>query len=259
MIRKNAIVGASALVLTFAWSGAFAQDDDEGGMRVGPVETYTCKYNDGKGPEDLEKAIASFNRFMDDKDVNTYGAMTLTPHYHGPDAFDVGWLGYWTDGNAMGQGQDMWLAEGGETAAAMFDVLTCDTHSGFAVTGVKEPPSETQPDTSVMYFSDCNVSDDSDFETMMAGLKKWADYMTEQEYNNGVWLMFPAFGDAGMDMDFKMVTSYESHAAAGSAWEKYGNGGGWMKRNEIMGDTLSCDTSRVYNATARRRIEMGGE
>ena len=258
MTIRTAIAGASALVLTLTWSGAFAQDDDAG-MRVSPVETFTCNYNEGKGPADLDKAIAKFNKFLDDKDVTTYGAMALTPHYHGMETFDIGWLGYWSDGNAMGQGLDMWLAEGGETAAALFDVFTCNTHSGFAVTEIKATGSETAPDTSVVYFSDCNVSDDSDFETMMGGLSKWVDYTTEQKYANGMWLMFPAFGDGSMDMDFKMVTAYDSHAAAGSAWEKYGNGGGWMKRNELMGDTLSCDTSRVYNAKAIRRIDMGDE
>lgn len=259
MNRKTAIAGASALVLSLAWSGAFAEDGDEDGMRVGPVETFTCNYNEGKGPEDLDNAIEKWTKFMDEKGVNTYGAMTITPHYHGPETFDIGWLGYWTDGNAMGQGLDMWLAEGGEAAAAMFDVISCATHSGFAVAGVKAPASERAPDTSVMYFTDCDVSDDSDFDAVMGGLKQWADYTTEQEYGNGVWLMFPAFGDAGMDMDFKMVTAYDSHAAAGSAWEKYGNGGGWTKRNEIMGDMLSCDTTRVYNARTVRRIEMSGD
>ena len=71
-------------------------------------------------------------------------------------------------------------------------------------------------------------------------------------------MIFPACGDAKLDMDFKMVTSYDSHTAAGSAWEKYGNGGGWMKRNEIMGDMLRCDTTRVYNDKTVRRIEMDG-
>ena len=251
---KNMIMLAAA-ALILAWVGpASAQDEQEAQLMVSPVETFTCNYNEGKGPADLKKAIDGWNKWMDSQDHAAYGAITITPYYFGEGTFDVGWLGFWTDGAAMGAGTDNYLATGGDAAAGFADAVSCDSHSGFASTMIKSPGDGPAPDKLVMYFSDCNVKDGADFGAVMDGLRAWGDYMTEQEYNNGLWIMFPAFGSGDMEFDFKQVTAFESHAAAGTAWDKYGNGGGWQKRQELLGDKLSCNVSRVYNGTFQRKM-----
>ena len=189
---------------------------------------------------------------MDDQGNGTYGALTLTPWYHGAETFDVGWLGYWNNGASMGAGTDKYLAEGGELAAGFAAAVTCDTHSNFASMMIKSPGDGEPPPGLVVYFSDCKMADGAEWGAVREGLGAWADYMTEQAYNNGMWILFPAFGDGDADFDFKSVTTYENHAAAGAAYDKYGNGGGWQKRSELHGDLLSCDVSRVYNGKFQR-------
>jgi hypothetical protein len=39
----------------------------------------------------------------------------------------------------------------------------------------------------------------------------------------------------------------------GKDYDRYGTGGDWMTYSELVGDLVSCDVSRVYNATVRRR------
>jgi len=248
MIKKTIAAVAAALLLLSVGMTALAQDGDT----ISPVETFTCNYNDGKGPADLEKATAAWNKWMDDEGDDTYGALTLSPWYHGADTFDVGWLGYWNDGASMGAGTDKYLTEGGQLAEGFADAVTCDTHSNFASMMIKSPGDDEPPPGLVVYFSDCNIEDGADWGSVRQGLGAWADYMTEQEYNNGLWVLFQAFGSGEEDFDFKSVTTYENHAAAGAAYDKYGNGGGWQKRRELLGNLLDCNVSRVYNGTFQR-------
>lgn len=255
-MKNNMTIVTVALLL--AWSGpAAAQDEEQDSMTVIPVETWTCNYRDGKGPADLDKVIAGWNKWMDEEGVDTYAAATVTPWYYGEGAFDVGWIGYWTDGNSMGAGTDRYLASGGDEAAGFAEVVACDTHSQFASTMIKAPGDNTLADDFVLYFSDCDIRDGADWDAVMDGLQAWGEYMTEQEYGNGLWAMFPAFGSGDMDFDFKYVAAYDSHTTAGAGWEKYGNGGGWEKRLELLGDKIDCDVNRVYNARVVR--SMPGE
>ena len=89
---KKTLVVQFAAILLLACSGSWAQEESAAPV-VYPVETYTCKYNDGQGPADLDKAIAGWNEYMDEQDDHTYFAMTITPNYFGGETFQVGWLG----------------------------------------------------------------------------------------------------------------------------------------------------------------------
>jgi hypothetical protein len=126
--------------LLFGCTGLAVADSHEAdGPSFNPVEGWTCNYNDGKGPADLDKTVAAWNEWMDDKGQGDYFAVTMTPNYFGERAFDVAWVGVWRDGNAMGRGADLWINEGGEIADGFSEVLTCDSHANFASQNVKQP------------------------------------------------------------------------------------------------------------------------
>jgi len=245
---------ASTFLVGASFSAAFAEDEDEA-QKFPPLEAFTCSYNDGKGPADLEAAIDQWNAYMDEGDVNQYFAMTMTPQMHGPDAFDVGWLGVAPTGELMGQGRDAFRASGGESAAAFAEAITCDTHSQFASLKIKEPPERETPKNLVLSFSDCNVEEGREFSEVIAAMGAWGDYQAENGYSNGTWVLFPAYGGGDEDFDFKIVNSYDNHASMGRDFDLFGTGGGYKKRGEIMGDMLDCDSSRVYDGTVRREIK----
>jgi hypothetical protein len=244
------------LAVSFSNSTALAQDEQESApLSFSPVETYTCNYNEGKGAADLASAVAFWNDTMDGVDVTDYFALTITPHFFGSEngTFDVGWMGVWPTGEAMGSGFDIWFSEGGEAAARIFEVLTCDSHSNYASMNIKPPPAGGPPQNPVVTFSDCEIDDDTTFEQVIAGLKSWTEYQTEQGFENGSWMFFPVYGGGGDSPDFKLVQSYANHTALGKAYDLYGNGGGYLKYGELLGDLLDCDTSRVYNGNVVRR------
>jgi len=253
-MRKALLTVTTASMVLLGSAVASAQDDNDG-MEFVPVETYTCNYRDGKGPADLDKAIAGWNAYMDKQGDSDYLAMTMVPVYFGDETFDIGWLGANSSGAAMGAGHDNWFAKGAKEAAAFNSVIDCTSHSNFATTMVKQPPERTSPDNLVLTFSDCSVNEGNTLDDVFAGMGAWAAYTAEQGYTNGMWLMFPAYGVADADFDFKRVNGYDSHADMGKDYDRYGTGGDWVTYNELVGDLVSCDVSRVYNATVRRRSE----
>ncbi|MDH3304918.1 MAG: hypothetical protein OEM50_02405 [Gammaproteobacteria bacterium] len=252
---KNALIMNVFVVLTITLGSAatWAQEESEGPV-VYPVETYTCKYNKGQGPAELDKVIAGWNVYMDEQGAGNYFAMTLTPHYYGGETFDVGWLGAAPTGEELGAGADSWITNGAKQAAAFSKVLSCDSHSNYATMQIKESPSGVSPDNIVLTFANCSAVSGKTMEDVFAAIDAWTEYTIENGYRNGTWVMFPAYGVDDVDFDFKLVNGYDSHTDMGKDYDQYANDGGYQKHAELLGDVLSCDVTRVYDGEIRRRI-----
>jgi hypothetical protein len=252
---KNALIMNVFVVLTITMGSAatWAQEESEGPV-VYPVETYTCKYNKGQGPAELDKVVAGWNVYMDEQGAGNYFAMTLTPHYYGGETFDVGWLGAAPTGEELGAGADSWITNGAKQAAAFSKVLSCDSHSNYATMQIKESPSGVSPDNIVLTFANCSAVSGKTMEEVFAALDAWTEYTIENGYRNGTWVMFPAYGVDDVDFDFKLVNGYDSHTDMGKDYDQYANGGGYQKHAELLGDVLSCDVTRVYDGDIQRRI-----
>ena len=263
MKKKLLATFAAIPLLLCGWLIAFAQDEEEDKPPyVVPVDTFTCSYNDGQGRDDLDAVVADWNAFMDEQGTEEYGAYVLTPNYYGDDTFEVGWIGYWTSQEAMGAGIDSYRAAGGDTDNEFYKVLTCDSHEHWATVQLKAPPEGGPPDNVVLMFSNCTKNEETEWDALFDAIGNVVDYMEEQGWQNGAWAMWPVFGGAGEpEWDFKWVTSYPNYTEFGKAYQHNANGGGRQKMNEIMGDTLDCDTARVYDATTVRRVtaEMDDE
>ena len=258
MKRVLTIVVSTAMCL-FVGSGiAFAEHHEESeGPSAVPVETWTCSYNDGKGPSDLKPVIDEWNAWMDGTGQDNYFAAVVTPAYYGEGAFDVGWLGAWIDGHAMGSGTDLWLTQGGDVAAKFNEVLTCETHSGWVSMQLRKPPeNDDESDNSfVLSFSNCSFEEGKTFEELTAAQTTWNAYADENGINGGAWMMFQVYGQEDGDYDFKYVTSTDDFTMLGANWQKFSDGH-WRKSEELFDDLLDCDVSRIYSATAIREIEM---
>ncbi len=250
-MKKYLIAVLAAAVIPVSGS-VFAEDEQEE-MLISPVETFTCTYEEGKGPADLDAAVDAWNAWMDEENDHTYWAATVTPYYYGPDAFDFGWIGAWNSGATMGAGTDKWLSEGGEYAEMFNAVADCETHSGFASVMLKEPPGDDDPDNLVLTFTDCNVVSEDPDADLMGALSAWAEYATTRGYRNGSWVLFPVFGGGGAEFDFKIVDGYDTHTDLGADWDLYASGD-YEKDDELNGGIYECDDARMYVGSIRRRI-----
>ena len=248
---------ASALVLLS--SIAYAQYAEEL-PSFSPVETYTCMYNEGMGPDDLDDAVDKWNKWMDKEGQTNYFASTLVPIYFGSETFDFGWLGFYPTGAEMGAGSDHWLAKGGEHAANFAAVADCDTHTGFASTEVKAPADNGEEDDGqfILTFTDCKITAEDESTDILGAIGQWTAYATESGYKNGAWVMFPVYGGGGAEYDFKMVQGHDDLSSLGQDWDRYAKGD-YIKAGEFNPGLYDCDDARVYAGTVRRDMAQEEE
>jgi len=178
-------------------------------------------------------------------------------HYAGPDQdFDFAWLGAWKDGNAMGAGWGDYLANAGEVQAGFDAVATCQAANNFGSVRHKAP-SEGTPSDGVMVFSDCKLSEGVSSSMHAANMKRWVAVLDEAGIDAGIFHWYPIFGGGGESpFDYKSVTTFADYKAFGNMYQTMTNGGLYMKRNAIFGDSVSCDVGRVYNSKNHRYVEL---
>jgi hypothetical protein len=245
---------AGGLVFAGGLNTAVAQDDDS----AAAVEIYTCSYADGKGAADLDKVVANWNKWADDQGLADYSAWTMTPFYSSPEQdFDVIWMGVTQTGKGMGAAQDMWLEKGGTLAGDFESVIPCDSHSMSAAVQFKAPPEREDPSSVILGFSDCTIGDGKHFSTDVApALTAWSEFRAGHGSTAGMWVFFPVHGGGGEEFDFKFVVSHGNYSEQGADFDNYDP----KKAREIFPyGLLSCDSSRSYIATNRRRAESDAE
>ena len=225
----------------------------EGNSRTfAPVEIYSCNYNEGKSAGDLKKVVAKWNKFMDKNKSAPYSAWTLTREYGSSKyKFDVGWIGVWKDGNAMGAGTALWKKKGSKLNAAFFEVITCDSHANFASEEIKGGTAETASKNPVVQFSDCKIKKGHTMKEVRTAMKSWGDYQAKQGSKSSIWVWYPVYGE-DTDYDFKWVEGHPDYEAFGADYERYGNGGGFMKAGELFREVVDCGVSRVYDGETVR-------
>jgi hypothetical protein len=253
MKRLLSILVSSALMMSY---GVVIADSHEGDAEeanvASPMEMYSCTYNDGKGPADLDAATEKFNAWADKQKIDDYSAWTLVPFYSSAEQeFDVLWFGASDKAKALGRVQDKWLATGSKEAEAFADAMTCDTHAAFAVLMMKQPPQSEDESNFIVTFSDCEIAEGMTFDDLYMPIKEWGEYKAENGSSAGHWVFFPSYGGGNEDYDFKWVSTADSFESLGANWDQFSESG-WEKANELFRGKLSCDSSRVYVATTRR-------
>ena len=255
-MRKVILTAATAgLVLTSGAGSVFAQDEEVEYPNMRVVESWTCKYNEGKGRADLDKANAAWNKWMDETGQDDYTALIVTPYFFAEAAFDVGWIGVARDGHAFGEGTDRWINEGGEIGAMFAEAITCDSHSAWVSMNVdpsENDGSDEGDDTFVLSFSNCSIKDDHTFRDYLAATRQWNEYAAEHGFKQAGWVWFPVAGESDDDYDFKFAGGEDDYRTMGANWQLYMDGH-WRKSSELFDPVVKCDVSRIYNATMLRR------
>ena len=248
--QSAALVAAAAL---FGVQQPVLADSHGDGPGITMVHARTCSLNDRQDMDDLQRVINSWNAWADDQGVTDYFALTMTPNFHGPDTFDVGWIGTSQSGESLGAALDMWGAEGGDLAERFAEVVSCDSHSMFASVQAKPGMNQVPPDNVVVTFSDCKRTKGTSNGQFWDSMSAWADYMTEKGYPQAVWVWYPVFGAGGAEFDFKIVEGYPDHAAVGKSFDLWIEGEDWRHFERLMEPRVKCDDARVYDGKVQRR------
>jgi len=234
MIHNAAVM--AGVIAMLGTGAAFAQVSEDGMGKVLPVELIACSYRDGQDAGDLNKVVERWTRYMDERNIDSYAAWTLSPYYFGPDQdFDVIWMGAWTNGNTMGAGLQQWLAEGGDLREAFSEVMDCDAHVGLSSAMYKSPPSNATPASSLITMMDCELNEGKRYSDVKSAEMEWAEHMVNSGSTAGTWHWFPTFGGGDAEFDYKVVNAYANYTELGKDWEMVANGGG----REAARDTIS--------------------
>lgn len=257
-MKKFAMAVLSAVLGLCAGIGA-AQDNQqpvEIVSKIVPAEVWTCSYNDGQGPDDLDEAVDAWTAYMDDNDVDNYAAWTLTKHYFSAEQdFDFIWLGAWADGNAMGSGTDMWISTGGEISGNFFRVANCDNHINAGSIAYKLPEEDAGA-SAVLTFSNCTIKDDANYARVVDATKTWANALADAGSQSAIYHWFPIYGGGNADIDFIWLSAYPNHTELGADYQRLTNGEMFRQRNALFADLMDCDVTRVYNAHTRRAARI---
>lgn len=243
------IVKAVAVLSAVSALWAQAALAQNGAPKANPVEFFACNFHDGKGMADLDKVIDKFKAYADQNDAG-YTAWTLTAQFTNDseeDAFDVGWLGAWPDGNAFGKSQDNWMTKGRDVAKAFDAVIDCSNRHEMASSMVINAP-QNPPGNGVVMFYACSLADGKSPNDAIAAAKNLTAAMTSLGTSASSWLFFPGMGAGDIDFDFWRVVAFNNYTELGAAVETFMNGGGWQKSMEIMGPVASCSSPGVYDA-----------
>lgn len=252
---------SAGLLLFFGLGSASAQDEENNEPRVRPIEAMACTFNEGKGWDDLKKANAAWNAWMDERGAKDYGGFVMSPAYHSDlKALDFVWVGVWRDGNAMGADSDAWITEGRDIGKLYEDVSSCSAASTYISRPLKLPKDDGNDETDnrfVVTFRNCSFEQEGEgvWDDFMAAHKEWNAYADENDIPGSAYLWWPGAGEsADADYDFKYLSAWDDHTARGKGWQKYITDGHWRKRSEILGGKYDCDSPRIYNAWVVRRM-----
>ena len=244
-MKKLLVAVVVVLVSSVGWVQAvLAQQAADKGV---PVEFFACNYQDGKGLADLQKVGARFSKWADDND-SKYSAWILTPQFHNADlGFDVGWLGAWPDGNAMGKSMDTWLSGGKELAADFSKVFDCSISHETATSAMVNAP-KGPPGNGVVMFSECTMLEGKTPMEALPAHRKVGAMMKEMGSKASSWLFFPGMGSANAGFHYWSVLGFNSYSDLGAATEMYINGGGWEKAMSVLAPLTRCASPAVFDA-----------
>jgi hypothetical protein len=216
---------------------------------LNPVDLYGCTFKEGKGMADLDRLDAKFKKWAEKNDAEQ-SSWRIAPILRDTEGqFDVGYIGSWNTGAAMGKGMDA-FGTNTELNAAYQAVIDCG-HSLWASVEINAP--DGPPENGIVWFSSCTVQEGATDDQAFAAHKGMAAAMREMGGKGQSWLFYPSLGSGKMDFDYFSVVSFNSMAELGEAWEMYYNQGGW-KNAAAVGKVTSCDVPRVYSASS---IRMG--
>jgi len=243
MKKLQQVVMALLAVSVIAAQSVQAQEEK---VSVGMVEFFACNWVDGKGMKDLQKVNDQFRKWSKKNDSN-YTAWTLTPQFYSGDGmFDIGWLGAYPDGNSFGQGQDAWMADGGDLAADFTEVIDCSLSHELSTSVTLNAP-DGPPGDGVVLFAACNANDGNLGEAYGAH-KEAGAAMRELGSKASAWLFYPSLGSDDSAADYWLVIATNNYSELGSALEIYSNGGGWQKAQEALSGKTSCGSPMVFDA-----------
>jgi len=249
MMKKNLTAVLILVVAVIGWS-ALAQAQQSG---PAPLEAFYCNYQSGKSMKDLLPVAERFAKWADKNDSD-YSAWLLTPQFGMFTQLpQVIWLGSNTNGGDFGKGMEAYEAAGGDDTFGFSKVVDCSMgHVLASSTEINAP--EGIPGDGVVMFSQCKVSEGSDWSKVVAAHKTLSKSMRDMGAKNSNWLFYPMLGGGAIDYDYLAVSTFNSWSDYFAAYQMYVDGA-WKKFVDTMKGVATCNnrTPTVWDVKLVRK------
>jgi hypothetical protein len=233
---RNTIISITVAALVFGATNAFALSAYTKIWEFFPMETTDWNLVEGKSKDDYHDIQKKFAEHLKNLGAADSETLYTEPYYYGEKPkYSFLYVNYWKNGADLGDYTKKWTGswQVNPTKAGLGIVVPYGgivDHGGgphvlWSAAMVREPKTKKITKESMLVLQRCTFKTKP---TTMAELREAVDAMVAEmdkwKYMNGVWIMFPAWGDVGPDLDFQILTRYDSAVELGEAWEIYAPG-----------------------------------
>ena len=212
--------------------------------RTYAMEGYQCNLADGKGLDDVLRVASKWGKWADSNYSVPYAAWVMTPFYQTKSdfGFDLGWLGFSTNWQTLGQAQDEWMAKGQRLQAEFNSVSPCDNHVAYWV-WTQRAAKETTPN-GYLTVRGCNNNEATTLEQINSASAKRNEYLDSLGEDSAIYVWFAGAGSP-LENTYDYLEVWAS--ATMKEWGKAPDA--WLSGNPDpsgLSDLRECDTPRVY-------------
>ena len=237
----------SAIVVAFSGLSVSVAQDDMAVPDLIPIELMACSFRDGQDQSDYDRVNARMVEWMEDNDSEPYAGFQLNPIYAGNQDFDFVYVGVWANGSSMGTDITEYAATAGDISDASNEVVDCPGSSMYTSLQLRETASDGPADGFVLTLSDCEVAKGRSVRDAIDALREYGAYRDASGApTGGTWVWFPTLGNGEEDFDFKLANSYANVQGFGDGFQWNRDQQAYIKRTELFGGLLSCNTARGY-------------
>lgn len=229
--------------------------DNHGEQLGGIAETFSCTFNEGKGPEDIWSSAEFFNEQIDkigSDDLSSYFAAVLLPFRASIDNGDYGWIGYWPDLNTMARGLDDYLTskEGAAADERFLDVAVCKGNTWLRTPLLTNFPDEDNatPEADAVELHWCTLRDGATLTEVEAAEAEFVAVNGDAAIAVDRWTPFLA----NTTSDLVYLVAHEDLTSFGSwqtAWQTSETG---QANGEAFNELMNCESGLFTGRVLRQ-------
>lgn len=194
---------ASILAITLLTVASFATQAAE---TANVIEIFTCEYNDGQGPADLDAAIEFWNAQVDKIDneaLNAYSAGVLTPLRANVEE-DFIWVGGAGNLNVTGRAWSASMnSKEGQAATARFDeVADCDSNLYFSTPVYVGTAPDAGDGEGIVELYGCTLNDGKSLADAQVAEKHFNEVVSATKAGFNVFRWTPFLANTPYDLAY---------------------------------------------------------
>ena len=211
------------IYIAFVTSSLFIFSDDE------PYTTYTgevlqCNFNEGKGLDDALNMVRNDWYNMAQSFPAPYEGNVVTPQLYASDdgGYELFWVGFTTDNNAMGQVTDWFSDNASQVFAKWQNIVNCASWSQWDIFEVRASQADFEEgDSNYWAFHSCSFKPGANVSDIVEDVITWIKFFDSLCHKGGVWRLWAAGGssleetnDFYVNMGFDSMTDYGNYRDA---------------------------------------------